>query len=68
MAAKIYDFPNQINGLYTQAYIEWSYSNLEYEYEDEYIMNQYYQDQNGQRKRQDCFAHNLVRKIISLFH
>lgn len=66
--AKIYEFPTQINGMYTQAFIEWSYGNLEYEEEDEYIMNQYYQEQNEQRKRQTCFAHRFVRKIISMFH
>jgi len=65
--AKIYDFPSQINGMYTQAYIEWSYSNLEYEEEDEYIVNQYYQDQNEQKKEQACFAHKLVRKCLSIF-
>ena len=66
--ARIYEFPTQINGSYTEAYIEWSYSNLEYEEEDEYIMNQYYQDQNEQENRQTCVLNRFVRKIVSLFH
>ena len=65
--AKIYEFPTQINGMYTSAFIEWSYSNLENEEEDEYIMNQYYQEQNEQRKRQTCVLDRFVRKIISIF-
>lgn len=66
--AKIYEFPIQINGMYTEAYIEWSYSNLEYEEEDQYIMNQYYQGQNEQENRQTCVLNRFVRKIVSLFH
>lgn len=56
--AKIYEFPSMINGMYTQAYIEWSYDDF-YEQEQQF----YFPDQVEQKK-ESCLS-KLFRKIFA---
>jgi len=69
--ARIYQFPD----LNVEGYPEFNAEEINRQYEeycqweeDEYIMNQYYQEQNEQRKRQTCLVHRFVQRISSLFH